>query len=202
MNLPTNSLSLRRIALAVILSLAVAVLALGRAQADSPTARQQKRQPAISAADLAQRIHAQINVQRARHGLQALFWNARLAKIAERHSHDMAERRYFSHDTPEGRSFGDRYRQAGFSCQVRIGHEIYGGAENIALGRLYNSVEIRNGVAYYNWNSAQQIARDTVDGWMHSPGHRRNILTPYWRREGIGIEVRPDNKIYITQNFC
>jgi uncharacterized protein YkwD len=39
---------------------------------------------------------------------------------------------------------------------------------------------------------------------MSSPGHRENILTPYWRDEGIGIEVEssPGNKIYITQNFC
>jgi uncharacterized protein YkwD len=202
MNLSTHSFFPRRIALLLVLSLAVAVLALGGAQAGSSIARQQKPQPAITAADLGQRIHAQINEQRARHGLGTLSWNASLARIAARHSHDMADRNYFSHDTPEGRSFGDRYRQAGFSCQVRIGHEIYGGAENIALGRLYNSGTIENGVEYYNWNSAEQIARMTVDGWMHSPGHRKNILTPYWRREGIGVEVRPDNKVYITQNFC
>jgi uncharacterized protein YkwD len=202
MNPSVHALFRRHIALRLTMSLAVAVLALGGAQAGSSTARQKNPQPAIRAADLAQRIHAQINVQRAKHGLGALAWNASLARIAVGHSHDMAARNYFSHDTPEGRGFGDRYRQAGFSCRLRIGNEIYAGAENIALGRLYNSVTIKNGVAYYDWNSVEQIARTTVDGWMKSPGHRKNILTPYWQREGIGVEIHPDNKIFITQNFC
>lgn len=202
MNLSTHALSPRPIALLLAVSLAVTILAFGSAQAGSPTARQQGLQPTINAADLAQRIHARINEQRTMHGLGALAWNASLANIATRHSRDMAERNYFSHDTPEGKSFGDRYRQAAFSCRIRIGNEIYAGAENIALGRLYNSVTIQNGIAHYHWNSMEQIARMTVDGWMKSPGHRKNILTPYWRREGIGVEVRPDNKIYVTQNFC
>jgi uncharacterized protein YkwD len=184
------------------MSLAVAVLVPCTARTDASAARQHKPQPAINATDLAQRIHAQINQQRAKHGLAALSWNADLARIAARHSRDMAERNYLSHDSPEGRGFVDRYRQAGFSCQIRIGREIHAGAENIALGRLYNSATIENGVTYYDWNSAQQIARRAVDGWMRSHGHRKNILAPYWQREGIGVEVRPDNKVYITQNFC
>jgi uncharacterized protein YkwD len=202
MNPLTSSPSPRRVASFLALLLAAVVFVPCTVWTAGPVARQQKPQPTINAADLAQRIHAQINEQRAGHGLAALSWNATLARIAERHSRDMAERNYLSHDSPEGRSFVDRYRQGGFSCQVRIGREIHAGAENIALGRLYNSATIENGVTYYDWNSAQQIARRAVDGWMRSPGHRKNILTPYWQREGIGVEVRPDNKVYITQNFC
>ncbi len=37
---------------------------------------------------------------------------------------------------------------------------------------------------------------------MKSPGHRENILTPHWKREGIGVEIAPDDNVYITQNFC
>ena len=169
---------------------------------DSHAARRQQPQPVIVAADLAQRIHVQVNAERARHRLPALSWDKTLSRIAAGHSHDMAHRNYLSHDTPEGRDFSDRYRQAGYSCQVRIGTVIHAGAENIALGRLYNSVTTENGIAYYDWNSVQQIARSTVDGWMKSPGHRENILTPYWRHQGIGVEIAPDNKVYITQNFC
>ena len=87
---------------------------------------------------------------------------------------------------------------------IRVGKMVYTGAENIALGHLYNSMTTENGIAYYDWNTAQEIARRTVDGWMNSPGHRENILTPYWRHEGIGIafESGSGNRIYITQNFC
>jgi uncharacterized protein YkwD len=177
------------------------VLALGTAPTDT-TARQQKPQPAVEATDLANRIHALINEKRKRHGLRLLAWNNALSRIAAKHSRDMANRDYLGHDSPEGETFSDRYRQDGYLCEIRIGNLIYAGAENIALSRLYNSMTMENNIAYYNWNSVQEIALKTVEGWMHSPGHRKNILTPYWRQEGIGIEISPGNKIYITQNFC
>lgn len=179
----------------------VAVLALGAAQSDV-AAQQQNLQPAIAPTDLAKRIHAQINERRAKHGLRTLRWNNSLSRIALKHSRDMANRNYLGHDTPEGISFSDRYRQAGYTCEIRIGNQVHAGAENLALGRLYNSMITRNGVADYHWNSVQQIALNTVDGWMNSPGHRENILAPHWRQEGIGIEIGPGNRIYITQNFC
>jgi uncharacterized protein YkwD len=181
--------------------LCVAVLVLGAAHSVS-AARQQIPQPTVEATDLAKRIHAQINTKRKKNGLQPLAWNVTLSQIAAKHSRDMASRRYLGHTSPEGKNFSDRYQQNGFSCEIRIGNLIYAGAENIALSRLYNSMTTENDIAYYNWNSVQEIALKTVDGWMNSPGHRKNILTPYWRQEGIGIEITPGNKIYITQNFC
>jgi len=184
-----------------ISALCVAVLVLGTAYT-VPAARQQKPQPTVEATDLARRIHAQINVNRKKHGLQSLVWNDTLTRIAAKHSRDMANRSYLGHDSPEGRTFSDRYQQDGYSCEIRIGNLIHAGAENIALSRLYNSMTTENDTAYYNWNTVQEIALKTVDGWMNSPGHRKNILTPYWRQEGIGIEIAPGNKIYITQNFC
>lgn len=158
--------------------------------------------PPIDAADLAQRIHAYVNAERARRGLEALAWDPKLARIARQHSRDMAERNYLSHDSPEGHGFDHRYRAAGYHCAVRVGQVVHAGAENIALGRLYNSMRIVNGVAAYDWNSALQIARRVVDGWMDSRGHRQNLLAPHWRREGIGVEIHPGNKVYVTQNFC
>lgn len=185
----------------LLLCLAVGMVP-GGAQAIGPADPRPASPPKIDAVDLARRIHTHVNEERARHGLAALAWDAKLARIAGQHSRDMAKRNYLSHDSPEGRGFDDRYRQAGYSCAVRVGRVVHAGAENIALGRLYNSMRTRNGVAEYDWNSAGQIARRVVDGWMDSRGHRKNILTPHWRREGIGVEVHPDNKVYVTQNFC
>lgn len=158
--------------------------------------------PVVTTSDLAQRIHTLVNVERKKHGLDVLTWNKPLAKIASKHSRDMAQRNYLSHDTPEGHDFGARYRQGGFTCAVTVGKFIHTGAENIALARLYNSSNTINGVATYDWNTPQQIAQKVVDGWMNSPGHRKNILTPHWKRQGIGVEIAAENKIYITQNFC
>ena len=180
-----------------------AVLALSATYTDAP-ARQRKPKPTIEAADLAKRLHAQINKERKKHGLTALAWSDALSRIAAKHSRDMTNRNYLSHDSPEGKDFSFRYQQDGYACVIRVGKMVYAGAENIALSHLYNSMTTENGIAYYNWNTAQEIAQRTVVGWMNSPGHRENILMPYWLQEGIGIEIEssPGNKICITENFC
>jgi len=161
-----------------------------------------KPKPAISVPDLEKRIHVLINRERAAHGLTPLAWDTDLSGIARGHSKDMARRGYFSHDSPEGRDFSFRYRKQGYTCALQAGDNIHAGAENIALMSLYRSITTINGVAYYDWNSAEQIAASTVQGWMNSPGHRKNILTPYWLNQGIGAFISPDDKVYVTQNFC
>lgn len=190
----------RRQPLAILLIAAV-LLDTG-VPAHTGDALEQKPQPTVSATDVAQRIHKLVNAERKKHGLPALAWDTNLAAIAAKHSRDMARRNYLGHDSPEGHDFGHRYRQGGYTCQVRVGQIIHTGAENLALSRLYDSVTTRNGVVYYDWNLPEAIARKTVDGWMNSTGHRKNILAPHWRHQGIGIEISPDNRVIVTQNFC
>jgi uncharacterized protein YkwD len=67
---------------------------------------------------------------------------------------------------------------------------------------LYDSVTYYNGIPRYAWNTQEEIAQSTVDGWMTSPGHRQNILTSTYNREGIGVAIDSDNKVYITEDFC
>lgn len=191
----------RHNSLRIFLMLTVAFVGITHLDAN---ARRQKTQTRVEAADLAKRIHTLINRERKKHRLDMLAWSGDLARIAEKHSLDMHSRNYLSHDTPEGKGFPERYRQARYRCEIRAGQVIYSGAENIALSHLYNSSVIEDGVAYRNWNSAQDIAQRTVQGWMKSPGHRKNILTPHWRQEGIGVRIEPSpgHKVYITQNFC
>jgi uncharacterized protein YkwD len=40
-----------------------------------------------------------------------------------------------------------------------------------------------------------------VDQWMHSPGHRANILRGIFTHSGIGIARAADGRVYITQVF-
>lgn len=184
------------------LLMVAALLGAGAAPVQAREAREPKPRPAVRAADVAQRIHKLVNAERRKHKLPALDWDGKLALIAANHSRDMARRNYLSHDSPEGQDFIQRYRQGGYKCEVRVGRIVHTGAENIALGRLYNTTRTVNGVAYYDWNSAEAIARQTVEGWMKSAGHRENILTPHWKREGIGVEIAPDNRVLVTQNLC
>jgi uncharacterized protein YkwD len=107
-----------------------------------------------------------LNAERSRRGLPRLRLNERLSEAAERHSRDMVRRRYFSHDSLGGASFVDRIRRTGYLRSARS----WSVAENLAWGSG-------------NRGTPEQIMRS----WMHSPGHRSNILTGRFREVGIGV---------------
>jgi uncharacterized protein YkwD len=162
-----------------------------------------RSKPEVRSAELEKHIHILVNGERKKHGLSPLAWNEALSGIACKHSSDMAKKGYFSHVSPVGHDFSYRYKQEGYQCEVRgQGNVYYTGAENIFQNNLFDRVMISNGVRHYEWNSVDRIAETTVDGWMKSPGHRKNILMPYWVSEGIGVSISADGKVYITQNFC
>jgi uncharacterized protein YkwD len=194
-------LAAARTALALLLVLSPAACA-GPKAGQTSRLPERKSKPRINVADLEKQLHKLINGERQKQGLGPLQWDDALARIAEKHSRDMAKRNYFDHVSPEGHDFLYRYGQEGYRCAVRTGTTIHMGAENIALNNLYDSVTTVDGEAFYDWNSQKKLAETTVRGWMNSPGHRKNILTPHWKKEGIGVVIAPDDKVYITQNFC
>ena len=175
---------------------------VGAATDTNPAVLRKRPKPQISVPALERRIHALINEERRKAGLPFLAWDDSLGAIARKHSKDMETRNYFDHYSPEGHDFLYRYREEGYRCGIRTGRTLHLGAENLALNNLYDSVTTVNGEAFYDWNSQEKLAETTVRGWMKSPGHRQNILTPYWLHEGIGVVISPDGKVYITQNFC
>jgi len=164
--------------------------------------RSEIQSPEIEIAELEKKVHDLINRERKKKGLSTLAWNDSLNRIARRYSRDMSERGFFSHNDPEGRCFMDRYKDHGFDCRLRIGNTTCLGAENIAQDNLYKSVLYRNGVPSYDWNTVEEIAASVVKGWMKSKGHRENILTPYFKRQGIGIAISEDGRVYVTEDFC
>lgn len=160
-------------------------------------------QPSINTTDLERRIHDLVNNERESVGLRRFPWNTLLNKIATQHSRDMAERRYFAHESPEGYNFSDRYVQNGMKCTVDLGRDYDKGAENIFMMDLYQSKTVTDGiVTSYEWNTDEDIAQTTVDWWISVNESRRNILAS-WYAEGIGVAIsQEDDKVYITQNFC
>ena len=160
--------------------------------------------PEFDAKQIEYYVHEFTNQERVNHGLSQLVFDPEITQIARGHSSDMAKREYFAHETPEGLSPSDRADQNGYSCQKIVGLIIYSGiAENIFQGYLFDSYYTINGeITSYEWNTVEEIAEITVEGWMNSPGHRENILTKVFDREGIGVEITQDYKVYVTQNFC
>lgn len=55
------------------------------------------------------------------------------------------------------------------------------------------------------YSTPEELAAGIVSSWMHSQGHRENLLKSAWRREGIGVAVTMvdgEVKVYAVQNFC
>jgi uncharacterized protein YkwD len=146
----------------------------------------------VSAVEMA--VHDEINRRRTANGLEKLEYRSSLAEVARYHSRDMAQEEYFAHDSPDGESLGDRYRQFGIECA---------GGENVAYTYWKENVRTEEGLQYYD--TKQQLAVGLVNGWMNSTGHRENILRERFQSEGIGIyltEVDGQTRVYATQNFC
>ncbi|WAC04116.1 MAG: CAP domain-containing protein [Methanoregula sp.] len=159
--------------------------------------------PTIDQQTLERRVHELINQQRKGQGLSLLSFDQTLAGIARKHSEDMAKNNYFSHDNLRGLGPTERGNQVGYSCYKNYGsYYTTGIAENIFQNNLYTSTTYYNGIPVHAWSSLEEIAQSTVNGWMTSPGHRRNILTSTYDREGIGVAISADDKVYITEDFC
>ena len=160
--------------------------------------------PVIDANALEARIHELINEQRQQQGLSSLSTDPALAGIARAHSYDMATMNFFDHVNPDGKDPAARGDAAGYPCRKDYGsYYTHGIAENLFQTNRFSSYTTVNGViTAYDWNTLETIAQTGVTGWMNSPGHRQNILTSTYDREGIGVAFARDDKIYVTENFC
>jgi uncharacterized protein YkwD len=162
-----------------------------------------RSRPEVDLDQLEQRVHQLVNHERTKKGLAPLAWNPVLNKTARQHSQDMARRRYFAHNSPEGHDLAYRFSRQGFACQVKAGGAVYMGSENIYETSLYASVDYVNEIAVtYQWKDLETIAHTIVKGWMRSPTHRAGILEPSWQTQGIGVAISTDYRVYVTQDFC
>jgi uncharacterized protein YkwD len=111
-----------------------------------------------------------VNEDRSERGLPVLELNSLESSLAARHSYDMAVGKT---------SFGhDGFKERAKTIQKALG-----------------SVEIGENVA-----SGPMTAREVVDGWLHSPGHKKNIEGNF-TLTGIGYAVDKKGVIYFTQIF-
>ena len=136
---------------------------------------------------LERQIHDRINKERVRQGLPTMRWDDALGRIAIKHSRDMARNGYFSHRSPQGKDVASRYMQSGYACGVTVNGVLRHGAENIF--RLFPT-------------EGEDPAGATLQGWLEKNDDRKNILSPHWGRQGIGVSTGPDGALYITLNLC
>lgn len=113
-----------------------------------------------------------VNIERQKQGLSPLKLSSELSKVAKIKSQDMADKNYFSHNSPTYGSPFDMMKQFGIKYTTA--------GENIAKG----------------YSSAQAV----MNGWMNSPGHKANILSSNFGTLGVGY-VEKNGSTYWTQMF-
>ena len=121
------------------------------------------------------------NASRAEAGLTELAPNDVLNEAAQGHALDMLERDFYGHVTPDGETPFDRFRAAGGNRWAVSG-------ENIAT------------CAGCTTPPDVERVRAFHEGWMQSPGHRKNILSEGFDSFGFGI-AGEDNRVYAVQTF-
>lgn len=163
-----------------------------------------RKQPQIDVAALERKIHELTNTQRRSRGVPELRFDDRIATVARTHSQDMVSRGFFEHINPNGENPTDRGKKLGYKCVKNYGsYYTEGLSENLMLTYLFESELKHTGIPIgYNWHTPEEIAQNTIDGWMNSPGHRRTLLTATYDREGIGVVISSDREVFVTQNFC
>lgn len=115
-----------------------------------------------------------VNEHRRRGGCDNVTVDQRLIIAANGHAADMARRGYFAHEDLHGDRAGERVEDAGYRWSR------YG--ENIARG--------------------QDSVFEVVNGWMHSPEHRENIMDCRLHEVGVGLAFAGDRTPYWVQDFA
>lgn len=105
-----------------------------------------------------------------------LTLSAVLTRAALKHAQDMAAHSHFEHTGTDGSTPAQRAEKAGYSWLAV--------AENIAAGA--------------------RTADEVMEGWLNSPGHCSNLMSPIYTQMGIAYAVDPKSKagIYWAQEFA
>ena len=117
------------------------------------------------------------NSVRKQHKLGDVKPDPKLTATARTYARFLAQSQMFSH-TADGRQPSDRAKAAGYEpCFV---------SENLSSNLDTRGFETR------------QLARDAVQGWMNSPGHRKNMLTEHVVDIGVAVAKVTSQEKYIS----
>ena len=119
-----------------------------------------------------------INKERTKNGLKPLVWDSTILTYSTNKSKDMAKNNYFGHYDLKGKYTYNYMRENGVKFSLW--------AENLITAN--------------NTNNVSSIAKDMVNRWMKSSGHKSNILNKSATKSAVGIYIS-NNAIYGTQIF-
>ena len=141
-----------------------------------------KLSPAQFSAKVESLIMAQTNAAREGKKLANLADDEVLFKAARDHSQDMLRRNYLSHFSPEKKSVVDRVKKYQPKLQRSLGENLH-------------TISSAQGLV-----DPSAVADQMMDDWMHSPPHRKNILSKDYAYLGVGC-ASDGQRIFCTQVF-
>ncbi len=155
------------VALAALVVLAIPTTAAARQKQTAANCAATTAEPTRATTAKAEKsILCLLNVERSKRGLHRLRSSPKLAKAARGHSKDMVKYRRFRHKIPGRPNLVKRIKKTGYL----VGARAWSVGENIAWG-----------------TGSYSTPASLVDAWMHSAGHRRNILRRSFKHVGVGI---------------
>jgi uncharacterized protein YkwD len=118
---------------------------------------------------LEQQVFEELNRIRTTRGLPKVRTQSGLREAATNHSRTMLSTGFFAHESPDGTPFHNRVRRF-YPSQ---GWQLWSVGETLVSG------------------GSTLDARAVVDAWLASPSHREVILSPRWRKIGVGAFLHP-----------
>lgn len=118
-------------------------------------------------------VEEQINQYRKEEGLLPLTIDPAINKLAKMHSEEMA------------------------SGEVPVGHQGFQGRSKTLADNI-DSEAVSENVAYNK--GYENPAKQAVEGWVKSPGHKKNIEGKY-NLTGIGVAKNEQSEVFFTQIF-
>ena len=118
------------------------------------------------------------NRLRAQNGVPALHVDPELTTTARAHAADMAGRKFFAHNSPEG-----------FNANERVG---------LLVRKMMGS--FGENLAYQTGFNRKVTPKMTFEGWRDSPGHRENMLESKYSHVGHAV-VKTSETYYSVAVF-
>ncbi len=158
----------------------LALLILGSVRSQNPSDRIDLRN--FDTQFLEHLIKSKIDSVRKDHGLKTMANDSILFIAAKDHANYLIENKKLSH-----KQYGNDLKYQPWDRVKFYGAKNYIVGENVAKGFVHKRILDKKGNVSYA-HTYEDVANNFVTGWVNSPGHYANMITPNYEVTGVAIQ--------------